>query len=59
MAGRLLCFTLGAILPLASVSWLIAFHQSWRGAPAQSQPLVLKYSSGPMALNAMSPSPHA
>jgi hypothetical protein len=26
MAGRLLCFTLGAILPLASVGWLIAFH---------------------------------
>jgi hypothetical protein len=26
MAGRILCFMLGAILPLASVGWLIAFH---------------------------------
>ncbi len=26
MPGRILCFTLGAVAPLASVGWLLAFH---------------------------------
>ena len=26
MPARVVCFTLGAILPLASIGWLLAYH---------------------------------